>query len=157
MMKRITIVLFAVVLVLFGSAAFAATVFAAEIVQSGTCGDNVTWTLDRDGLLTISGTGAMEDYSSVGAAPYAAYDVQRLIVGEGVTGIGNYAFSQLALDYIMLPENLISIGRNAFKDATIAEAHYAGDLRQWEKEVTVADGNGALTSIIIIDKPIFYE
>ena len=105
MKKRITIVLFA----------FAVTVSAADIVQSGTCGDNVTWALDRDGLLTISGTGTMEDYGAVGEAPYAAYDVQRLVVGEGVTGIGNYAFSQLALDYILLPESLTSIGRNAFK------------------------------------------
>ena len=36
---------------------------AATIVDSGTCGDNLTWTLDSDGLLTISGSGAMEDYS----------------------------------------------------------------------------------------------
>lgn len=32
-------------------------VAAAEIVQSGSCGDNITWTLDTDGVLTISGTG----------------------------------------------------------------------------------------------------
>ena len=34
----------------------------AEIVSSGTCGDNLTWTLDREGTLTISGEGRMSDY-----------------------------------------------------------------------------------------------
>ena len=38
------------------------TVWAAEIVDSGTCGENLTWTLDSDGKLTISGTGKMKDY-----------------------------------------------------------------------------------------------
>ena len=36
-----------------------ATVSAAEIVESGECGDNLTWTLDDEGTLTISGTGPM--------------------------------------------------------------------------------------------------
>ena len=37
---------------------------AAEIVSSGTCGDNLTWVLIDDGVLTISGTGTMYDYGS---------------------------------------------------------------------------------------------
>ena len=50
-------------------AALAVVCFAAsaEIVDSGTCGkdgDNLTWTLDDEGLLTISGTGEMANYSS---------------------------------------------------------------------------------------------
>lgn len=41
------------------------SVFAADIVASGTCGaqgDNLAWSLDSDGTLTISGTGEMHDY-----------------------------------------------------------------------------------------------
>ena len=38
----------------------AVPVHAATEVDSGTCGANVTWSLDDDGLLTISGTGEME-------------------------------------------------------------------------------------------------
>lgn len=34
----------------------------ARAVQSGTCGDNLTWVLDDEGTLTISGTGEMYDY-----------------------------------------------------------------------------------------------
>ena len=41
----------------------AATVTAhAETVASGECGDNLTWTLDDQGTLTISGTGKMWDW-----------------------------------------------------------------------------------------------
>ena len=42
---------------------FTFTSRAATIVDSGTCGSNLTWTLDSDGLLTISGTGEMASYS----------------------------------------------------------------------------------------------
>ena len=34
----------------------------AGVVASGTCGKNLTWVLDEDGVLTISGEGEMEDY-----------------------------------------------------------------------------------------------
>ena len=34
-----------------------------EIVASGTCRDNLTWTLDGEGTLTISGSGEMNFYS----------------------------------------------------------------------------------------------
>ena len=46
------------------------TAWAAEkVVASGNCGEDVTWTLDDSGLLTISGSGAMADYSSDEPAP----------------------------------------------------------------------------------------
>ena len=44
--------------------------YGAEIVDSGTCGDNITWTLDSEGLLTISGTGKMRNYSESKANPF---------------------------------------------------------------------------------------
>ena len=37
-----------------------------SIVDSGTCGENVTWTLDENGVLTISGTGEMENFGNGG-------------------------------------------------------------------------------------------
>ena len=42
---------------------------AAETVTSGSCGENLTWTLDDAGTLTISGTGGMTDYSSYSDTP----------------------------------------------------------------------------------------
>ena len=38
--------------------------------SSGTCGDDLTWTLDDEGVLTISGTGAMTTYSTSSTAPW---------------------------------------------------------------------------------------
>lgn len=39
----------------------------------GTCGKNLTWTLDDNGTLTISGTGDMKDYGWIfGKAPWAS-------------------------------------------------------------------------------------
>ncbi len=54
MMKKGSILLLALCLCLCG---------AAAETQSGSCGENVTWTLDENGLLTISGSRPMADYS----------------------------------------------------------------------------------------------
>lgn len=71
----------------------------AENDDSGTCGDNLTWTLDDTGLLTISGTGKMMNYSSAGdnAAPWyvpntETQKVKKVIIENGVTSIGDWAF-----------------------------------------------------------------
>ena len=84
----------------------AETVLASDIVASGYCGGegdgtNLTWTLDAEGTLTISGEGAMADYkgtsyNGVGgtSAPWGEHweSLQKLVIEEGVTSIGNYAF-----------------------------------------------------------------
>ena len=88
------------------------------IVASGNCGTNVTWTLDTEGTLTISGSGEMNGYSS-GSSSKPGYkyrsEVVKLVVEEGVTGIGKYAFySYTSLKEVSLPETLKSIGNHAF-------------------------------------------
>lgn len=57
-MKRLTLILLALALL---CCLLPTIVFAADIVDSGSCGENATWRLE-DGILTISGTGAMKDY-----------------------------------------------------------------------------------------------
>ena len=91
------------------------------IIASGDCGkdrSNVTWKLDSAGLLTISGEGEMEDYSAIGYA----YDnwittapwqnrASKLIIQEGVTSIGGYAFYNCgALKSVTIPDSVTSIG-----------------------------------------------
>lgn len=69
-----------------------AALLPAGIVASadeGTCGENLTWTLDDDGLLTISGTGDMSDYMFRGPWNYAP---KAVVIEEGVTSIGKNAF-----------------------------------------------------------------
>lgn len=100
---------------------------AADIVKSGTCGaegDNLTWTLDAEGLLTISGKGDMANYitrldASLGlegeTPPWSRLTVSALRVEEGVASIGENAFADVALqDAPVLPDTLERIGASAF-------------------------------------------
>ena len=64
----------------------------AAHADSGTCGDNLTWTLEN-GVLTISGTGQMWDYDIWGENP-VPWDnaLKSVVISEGVTSVGCYAF-----------------------------------------------------------------
>ncbi|MDR0789700.1 MAG: leucine-rich repeat protein [Bacteroidales bacterium] len=65
--------------------------------QSGTCGANLTWTLDN-GTLTISGTGAMYNFGD-NNQPWYNYRtiITDVIIGDSVTTIGAYAFGITSL------------------------------------------------------------
>ena len=67
---------------------------AAE-ATSGTCGSNLKWKLE-DGTLTVSGTGAMYnyDYGSGRIQPWPGDSIEEVVIGSGVTSIGNYAFEE---------------------------------------------------------------
>lgn len=84
---------------------------------SGTCGNSLTWTLCSDGELTVEGTGAMTDYSYSSTSPWTQYkdNITRLTIKDGVTSIGNRAFSECSLlTSASLPEGLTEIGTHAF-------------------------------------------
>ena len=79
--------------------------------------DNLTWKLDADGSMTISGTGAMKDYGySANQSPaYNNLKVKKVVIEKGVTNIGNWAFSECnSLTSITIPGNVESIGESAF-------------------------------------------
>ncbi|MGN1348610.1 MAG: leucine-rich repeat domain-containing protein [Acutalibacteraceae bacterium] len=80
---------------------------AAEIIASGNCGvgywgvgdnyvfgDSVTWTLDSDGVLTVSGNGAIVSDDDIVTPAWYGYrtSIKSVIISEGVTSIGNCAF-----------------------------------------------------------------
>ncbi len=91
-----------------------------NIVDSGKCGDNLTWKLTKDGTLTISGTGAMYDYSGNSGAPWFKYAsrITKLNVASGVTSIGDYAMSLCPLTAVTLPASVTRIGSAAFMKCT---------------------------------------
>lgn len=90
----------------------------AAIVDQGTCGDNLTWTRDSDGVLTISGVGEMTDYQFGSRNPpwVQNINITQIVVEEGVTHIGKEAFIHMNnVVSVELPETLTSIGSYAFK------------------------------------------
>ena len=128
--------------------------------DSGYCGYDLTWTLTFEGTLTISGTGAMTDYiSSSGViifhqlpqwALHQEY-ILNVIVEEGVTHIGDYAFftDYPALTELSLPASLTSIGTGAFTGCTsLTDVYYAGTEEMWNA-ISIGSENDALTAATI--------
>lgn len=108
------------------------TARAAEVIDSGTCGDNLSWTLDGGGTLTISGTGDMENYAIINIydndggfgyqsggykqRPWPEPDnVKTIIIESGVTSIGSSAFEAYnALERVYIADSVEIIGAFAF-------------------------------------------
>lgn len=97
----------------------------ARAAVSGSCGDGLTWSLE-EGTLTISGSGAIPDYTGT-ISPWGQYHTQirRIVLTEGVTGIGQNAFSGWCgagipsesypiLEEIVFPRSLTTIGPSSF-------------------------------------------
>ena len=88
-------------------------------LASGTCGaegdgTHITWTLTSDSTLTLSGTGAVADFTH-NTQPWQTYlaTIRTAVVGEGVTGIGDWFLCWCNnLTSVTLPEGLESVGDN---------------------------------------------
>ena len=96
---------------------------ASAETYSGTCGaegdgSNLTWTFDSETeVLTISGHGAMTDYTWSNKAPWDNYHLSITAVSlpDGLTCIGNYAFYGCrSLTSVTVPANVTSIGDRSF-------------------------------------------
>ena len=138
-------------------------------INSGVCGEDVIWTLDDDGVLTISGTGDMADYTLEEKAPWYERkdDIVSVNIESGVTSIGEYAFYECTnLINIELPEDVAVIEGEAFSDCdsltsitfegsapefgedsfsnVTATAYYSSEDESWTEEVR-QDYGGTIT------------
>ena len=94
--------------------------------MSGSCGTNVSFTLDDNGNLVISGTGPMTSSFGSSSGPWASQraNIKTVTVTSGVTSIGGFSFygsgssSYSALTTVSLPDTLTSIGSNAFANCS---------------------------------------
>ncbi len=90
----------------------------ADIVDSGVCGDDLTWTLDAEGTLTVSGTGDMYDFDWSG--PWGENsEIKSVVISDGATSIGENAFSYCTgITSVSIPASVSSIGFNAFSNCS---------------------------------------
>ena len=122
-MKRTTwmpLTVLALVLTLL-FAAMPAKAAEPAVVASGWCGEDAQWTFKENGVLTISGTGNMADYSSRVNTPWWDYRGQltTVTVETGITAIGTHAFEGTNLNKVNLPATLTSIGEESFRDTNL--------------------------------------
>lgn len=111
MKKHITRLLFAALLLL------ALCIGASAAGTSGKCGPSAYWSFDSStGTLTISGSGAMEDYEYGNEFPWMDYrnSIQTIVIGDQITQIGRNAFPWTACSTIQFGKSVRSIGAKAF-------------------------------------------
>lgn len=118
MKKRIISLLLALVL---AATLLPVQAWGATVVDSGYCGGegdgkNLTWTLDSDGVLTISGEGKMGRWIDLSSVPWYTNrsKIKRVVVGSGVTSIGDSAFACSSLTSVSIGDSVTSIGEKAF-------------------------------------------
>lgn len=132
MKKHITRLLFAALLLL------ALCIGASAAGTSGKCGPSAYWSFDSStGTLTISGSGAMNDYE-YGDYPWMDYrnSIQTIVIGDQITQIGRNAFPWTACSTIKFGKNVRSIGERAFNGCR----NLNGDLTLPDSVQTIGAG-----------------
>lgn len=144
------------------------------VAVRGTCGRNVEYTLDADGILHIRGTGATDNFHSKKNAPWYDYKdkIVKVVIDDGITKIGNQCFRDCnninqveipdsvsviganafircyGLNEIRLPENLKEVGSYAFAGTRLKKSSYAGNEQEWSSIVVGIRNESLLTSLV---------
>lgn len=117
----------------------------AEDSTGGQCGEDVYWSVDTEtGLLTISGTGKMYDYTDGTQNPfYCLSSVSSLVIEDGITSVSDYCFyCCTGLESIEIPESVEYIGAWAFYGSDSLEKFIVSENNAYY----VSDENGVLYS-----------
>ena len=109
------------------------------IIDRGYCGDNAEWKFTSDGLLTISGSGKTDNYTTPYMAPWYKYadDITSVYVTNGITKIGNFNFYALKNIEIVKADNAnLSFGLYTFVPSSnpVFYGKGAGELEKFTKE-----------------------
>ena len=125
--------------------------FKDPYLATGTCGDDLEWQITYDGILFITGSGAMYDDPNYGWESYSNEVTHVSISGE-VTSIGNKAFYGFtSLYYLYFPNSVTSIGNSVFDGCIkLNYIEYDGKTEDWYK-IAVGTGNDNIEEIYCSD------
>lgn len=120
-----------------------------DILPHGNCGDNLTWEIDDNGTLIVSGTGEMYDYGYHEARALwsrHADSIKNIVIGSGVTSIGKETFVYCEnITSVTIPASVTSIGDYAFGRCNkLSTVNYGGNADKWNA-ISIGDGNTNLT------------
>lgn len=137
---------------------FPVNVFAADVIYSGYCGGegdgtNLTWELDSDGLLTISGTGRMKDYNSYSGTPWSVRrsQINQVRVGDDVTSLDAEACWYLTeIENVILGDGITELEASSFRKCKKLKTVVLGNNVS-EIGGSAFDGCQSLTSFVVPD------
>lgn len=112
------------------------------ITDSGTFGDGLTWKLFEDYTLLIEGTGPMPDFTyKESSIPWVKhlYTMEEVVIREGITALGDYAFYNTGVQYISLPASLTSMGNCSLEQNSFLTYIYVDEASE-----TYASNEGVL-------------
>ncbi len=94
---------------------------ANQIIGDGTLDGGLAWKLTKAGTLTISGKGAMPDFSGIADQPWKnnSSQIRQVVIEDGVTSIGACAFWNCQVLGANIPSSVTAIGNNAFYGSSI--------------------------------------
>lgn len=134
------------------------TTYTLSNSTNGSCGTDATWTFE-DGILTISGTGAMTDDSDANPAPWNDYkaSIQKVVIASGITQIGANAFAGCSqLQLLVIPTSVTQIQTAAFSNCPQLQAILAAEETMLDfQNIKVAEQNGSVSMLLAMQNIAF--
>lgn len=129
---------------------YEAPTLPADILAGGACGDDSTWTLDKDGTVTISGRGEIAQGFFMENKSYDSCVIKRVVIDDGLTSIGRGTFEMChILDSVTVPASITNIGKFAFDSCdNLTDVYYGGTKEQWQK-ISIGEYNEPLLNATI--------
>ena len=115
-MKKVLSIVLSIVMLMSVTAGLNLTAFAETGLTTGSCGENVTYSFDKEtGTLTISGTGDMDDFDFDSSPFHDNENISKVVINKGVTGIGSFVFYNCGeLESVSIPDSVTSIRHSSF-------------------------------------------
>lgn len=139
---------------------------ASEVKHSGTLENDIAWTLDSEGTLTLTGNNSTPYFSEAQYTPWFAFrgDIKKIVINEGIYGVGEYLFYDCYnLTDIDIPSTVSEIAKFAFAECTsLKSVSISGQLSLTIRSYAF-DGCTSLETVdirneyAIIDDYAFYD